>query len=81
MHLLDIFDIYIYISLSIYSNSLIKKIYIYICLYQVFFTVYILHFDQLFYPQGKSNIITSAIDKKLRIKKLPNQMKVTIAVT
>ena len=65
---------YIYICIYIY-------IYIYICLYQVFFTVYILHFDQLFYPQGKSNIITSAIDKKLRIKKLPNQMKVTIAVT
>ena len=66
---------------------MIKKthiyIYIYIYIYKIssFFTVYILHFDQLFYPQGKSNIITSAIDKKLRIKKLPNQMKVTIAVT
>ena len=39
MHLLDIFDIYIYISLSTYSNSLIK---IYIFAFIKFF--YSLHF-------------------------------------
>ena len=33
MHLLGIFDIYIYISLSIYSNRLIKKTYIHMYIY------------------------------------------------